>query len=318
MTGNRLPAGLEALCEAAGTQTPESAMRGLCATVLRNLGLDEPPIPLRPLLKELQVEFHWKESSFRPGRGAASLLLLNGGMVIHLHDPKFKRRWRRTRFSIAHELAHALIIRTLGDSSLLASLEESDSAYRQLERLCNLGAAELLMPTVPSRKLLKLHGLGPEGLLRLYDSFLVSRDALLWKIATVIPRGSALRWRFHARSPAEERKFRVVASYPPVGRKGGRPWLPQGASTRHLDSDIIGETAKRQQPICTDRCFVELDYSTWECSALTSFFPSRPASTMPLFEGFAVPDESSQPSSSEVIMFLGEYGSKLPGDCRQV
>ena len=90
----------------------------------------------------------------------------------------------RIRFSIAHELAHT-IFRDCGDQIRnRASRSEFREHEWELEMLCNIGAAELLMPiaTFPD---LRKESLKIDSLMELRKRFQVSSEALLLRIASL-------------------------------------------------------------------------------------------------------------------------------------
>lgn len=297
--------GLEALCRAQQTETPEAAIRGACTYLLKACGITQPPVPLKPLLSSLNVSFSWSKSGthWKPGHGTASLKPVNGRLTIFLHEKLAEQNWRRSRFSVAHELMHALIIQMLGDAKLIATLDDTEEAYAELERVCNVGAAELLMPSAMIRKAVKEFGFSPEGLLTFYDRFLVSREALLWRIASVMPHASITRWRRYARKPSEETCYRVKTCYPPYVRGNERPWLPEGATTKHLSSDVVERVARQRIPEEVDDLRIELGDRIWKCGAVATFFDERKDTDQPQFEGFSVPDETSQPWAGDVLVF---------------
>ena len=87
----------------------------------------------------------------------------------------------RTRFSIAHEIVHTLFP-DCGES--VRNREQPGSLRRdewQLELLCNIGAAEILMPS--GYKSLGREPVDMNNLLRLRREFDVSTEALLIRIA---------------------------------------------------------------------------------------------------------------------------------------
>lgn len=297
--------GLKAICRAQQADTPEQAIRGACLYLLKAHGIEEPPIPLKPLLRALDISFSWSQSHghWRPGIGAASLQSINGQLAIYIHEKRARSNWRRTRFTIAHEITHGLLLRMLGDHNLIASLDKTEQALSELERICNVGAAELLMPTPMMRQSIR-QGLSPQGMLALYDRYLVSRASLVWRVASLIPFASVTRWRKFARNPTEPNCFRVLGCYPPYDRDSIRPWLPKGATTKHLSSSMVQRTAQKEEPEWTNELSIELSGKTWECEAMTTFFPERKGmSNQPHFEGFTVPDETGGSSSREILLF---------------
>ncbi|HEX8494456.1 MAG TPA: ImmA/IrrE family metallo-endopeptidase [Pyrinomonadaceae bacterium] len=301
--------GLEALCRAQNTESPEAAVKGACLYLLKTCGITQPPIPLKPLLAALDISFSWSKSSlhWRPGHGTASLKPIKGRLTVFIHETVARSNWRRSRFSVAHEIVHALIIRMLGDSRLIATLDETDEAYNELERVCNVGAAELLMPSTMMRKSLKETGVSPIALLTLYDRFLVSREAMLWRIASVVPHATITRWRQYARNAAEGNCFRVVSCYPPYERGSGRPWLPEGATTKHLNSGVVERVAQQKEPEYLSDLEIELGGKVLRCEAAATFFPARKGNAeQPQFEGFPVPDEKGSLWSNDILVFAAK------------
>lgn len=232
-------------------------------------------------------------------------------MAIWVHDPAFRRNFRRTRFSIAHELVHALIIKILGEEDLIASLDATPEAHAELESVCDLGASQLLMPSRLVRERVRARGLTPVALLHLYDEFLVSKDVLVWGIASVLPRGSAMRWRNLARTAAEPIAWRVVGSYPRYGLDPHRPWLPRGATAKHLSHDLPGAVAQTRTALPCESLTVTLGRRDWTRAGYGTFFAPRDRGmSRPLFSGLEIADEPAAPS--EVFVFLTERESTAP------
>src|SRR5260370_42547379 len=84
----------------------------------------------------------------------------------------------RTRFSIAHEIAHTLFPDCRESVRNRASRHEMAADEWQLEMLCNVGAAELLMP-LGSFPELGEEDFSIDHLLRLRERFQVSTEAVL-------------------------------------------------------------------------------------------------------------------------------------------
>jgi Zn-dependent peptidase ImmA (M78 family) len=299
--------GLEAICRVQNTQSPKAAIRGACLYLLKACGVTKPPIPLKPLLKTLDVVFSWSKTSrnWRPGQSSATLQSVNGHLTIFIHESSARSNWRRTRFTIAHELVHALIVRMLGNADLIATLDDTEESHAELEKICNVGAAELLMPSSMMRKSVPEFGLSPEGLLQLYDHFLVSREAMLWRIAATMPHSSIIRWREHARDWSEAKCFRVVSCYPPYERGHTRPWLPEGATTRHLTGDVVERVAAQKKYERVNELEIELGEKSWTCEGLATFFaPRKREEKQPQFEGFVIPDEKVEAKGTDVLLFV--------------
>lgn len=93
----------------------------------------------------------------------------------------------RKRFTLCHEAIHALIST---DPELLSELHdaaEGDDLERLLERLCNAGAAELMMPEDEVRAALGVIGLRAQVIPRLARHARASRQAACLQVARHLP-----------------------------------------------------------------------------------------------------------------------------------
>ncbi|HEX3692660.1 MAG TPA: ImmA/IrrE family metallo-endopeptidase [Solirubrobacteraceae bacterium] len=116
------------------------------------------------------------------------------------------RRPARTRFSLAHELGH-LLFPDHGERvrNRDASHRHEGSDGWQLELLCNVAAAELLMPAgaFPSRR---ASDLSLTHLLDLRSEFEVSTEALLRRVVKITDQPAAV---FAAARVADQPRFRL-------------------------------------------------------------------------------------------------------------
>ena len=298
-----MSAGLRAICRLQRAATPKAAVQGMWASVLSQLGLVTPPIPLSPVARYLDVSW---PPCYSAGGGTGTLRFQNDSYRVFLNEPAAKQRWRRVRFTLAHELTHVMILKHLKNESLVTSLDANKEAHNELERVCNVGAAELLMPSRAIRTDLRRFGLAPVALSTFYDRYLVSREALVWRLASAIPSGAAIRWRRFRRHDGEPECWRVVRSYPPYSASPVRPWLPQGATIRHVQPDIITTGYEQGVVIQPVNVVVMLDRREWRTRALVTSFPARRQNEQPRFEGFLVPDEPPAHWKDELLFFSGE------------
>src|SRR5205085_5724425 len=104
----------------------------------------------------------------------------SGGKPVIEFNPN--RSQGRVRYSICHEITHMLFPDCHERIRNRATHEEMEADEWQLEMLCNIGAAELLMPigTFP-----ELHdeSLSIENLKKLQKKYQVSTEALLLRVA---------------------------------------------------------------------------------------------------------------------------------------
>ncbi len=90
---------------------------------------------------------------------------------------------KRQRFTLAHEVMHALIYR---DSDILSDLHEDfegDALEQELETLCNIGASELLLPKEIVEAGLAKRGQSPRLISELADANQVSDEVVIIAMA---------------------------------------------------------------------------------------------------------------------------------------
>jgi len=93
---------------------------------------------------------------------------------------------RRQRFTLAHEVMHHLIEQ---DGDILSDLHEAyagPALEQALERLCNLGAAEMLLPGAEVARALAAAGPNPRLVWELADRFGVSEPAAAVALARAL------------------------------------------------------------------------------------------------------------------------------------
>jgi O-acetyl-ADP-ribose deacetylase (regulator of RNase III) len=103
-----------------------------------------------------------------------------GGRLVIQYNPKRPRV--RTRFSICHEITHTIFPDCAARVRNRATHEQMEADEWQLESLCDIGAAELLMP-IGSFADLGKESLSVNALLKLREQFDVSTEALLIRVA---------------------------------------------------------------------------------------------------------------------------------------
>ncbi|HYP01000.1 MAG TPA: ImmA/IrrE family metallo-endopeptidase [Pyrinomonadaceae bacterium] len=90
---------------------------------------------------------------------------------------------RRINFTLAHEIGHYVIRKALKGFISCAELSTEDA---EEELLCNIFAAELLMPSSVISEDLKKFGLDPEALTTLCDRYEVSLQSLLCCVTRIV------------------------------------------------------------------------------------------------------------------------------------
>lgn len=153
----------------------------------------------------------------------------------------------RCRYSIAHELAHTLFPDCKERVRHRLAREEMTKDDWQLEMLCNIGAAELLMP-IGSFPDLKQADLSIDVLMKLRQKFDVSSEALLLRVVrlTELPCFMFCASRRELSSGSD----RYVLDYM-VGSRSWKGSLPSGAplptNSAVRECTAIGFTAKADE-----------------------------------------------------------------------
>jgi hypothetical protein len=200
----------------------------------------------------------------------------------------------RLRFSIAHEIAHTFFpdccqaIRNRGGSHA----EEPDSW--QLEVLCNIGAAELLMPTGSFSRELKDAPLQIQTVLELQKTFDVSIEALALRILRLTSIPAAVFCASFSETSKRYRLDYVVPSRswaPPV-----RPGLLLPAESVLFEANAIGYTAKGSE------LWVSSEPFKIECVGLAPY----PGAVVPRVVGFIVPAATSGHEAKELVELVGD------------
>jgi O-acetyl-ADP-ribose deacetylase (regulator of RNase III) len=140
-----------------------------------------------------------------------------------------QRRPARIRFSVAHEIGHFLFD-DYGDRVRYRDLAQRRSDDWQLEMLCNVAAAEFLMPAgaFPMRE---SEDLSLAHLLDQRARFGVSTEALLRRVVKLTDRPTAL---FAAARLGGSHEFRIDYVV------GSRAWRPQTQAGDVLEASVLG------------------------------------------------------------------------------
>ena len=156
----------------------------------------------------------------------ARLVASAGGPRIEFNP---QRRPARIRFSVAHEIGH-LLFDDYADRVRYRDLAERRDDDWQLEILCNVAAAELLMPAgaFPMRE---SENLSLPHLLDQRARFGVSTEALLRRIVKLTDRPAAL---FAAARLDGSPEFRVDYVI------GSRAWQPRTRGGDILEARVLG------------------------------------------------------------------------------
>ena len=152
-------------------------------------------------------------------------------------------RPERQRFTLAHEISHALL---LSDDDLLSDLHDSYEGERletMIETLCNVGAAGLLIPDALMNDILEKHGPSGRAMAELVRRADVSGSAALYALSEVA-RGQVLLAVCAPSGRGEARQLTVRVSgkaagvkYRPESRDPGARRAPYSDRLRNWPGD---------------------------------------------------------------------------------
>lgn len=299
---------LESFCSFYDVREPEAAMRIACRELLADCKIDSAPVPLLPLCDHVGVKVVRRQTL---GRG--TLRGNRGGVEVWVSSEQ--RKWRRERFTIAHEIAHLLILRASNNNSTGDSItREASDDYAEVERLCNLGAAEILMPEQLALRRFGEWGFSAAALQQLYDAFLVSFETLLYRLAETIPSSAMILWRRYARHGSEATALRVLTSYQRYRDSANAPWLPKGCTAKHVFPDIVSSAHELQKPVFARELVLSLNKHEVKCRGIATAIPKprTDESQMPLFEGMRVRDEAAFGMHVALLVGKSSMEAKLP------
>ncbi len=182
----------------------------------------------------------------------------------------------RLRYSVAHEIAHTLFPDCAAKIRHRSAYHELQGDEWQLELLCNIGAAEFLMP-IGSLQSESVHRLGIDRLLELRSRFDVSTEAMLIRSVQVADGPSAAFVASRIERGAQEGRYRVDYAIPsrswPTTMQSGFLLSPQSVV---YECTAIGYTAKGDEGLTTEGEKVHI-----ECVGI----PPYPGSVYPRVAG---------------------------------
>lgn len=166
-------------CTLGGSRDPEKAMLRIAQTIRLRANQADPPFNPRAYCAAYNVEVQdqWLVDC------DARLLPIRGGYIAEIQAD---HRPSRKNFSICHELAHVFFNShgvDLDRRDICGS--QNSPAMVEEERLCNLLAVELLMPTDVFRQVALSLPPGFSSLTRLASAFGVSLQAALKRVVSL-------------------------------------------------------------------------------------------------------------------------------------
>ena len=234
----------------------------------------------------------------------ARLVPVTEGLRIEFNP---NRPHGRVRYSVAHELAHTLFPDCGETVRNRGPFDESRGDTWQLELLCNIGAAELLMPTGYTD--LENEGIDIDNLLRLRSEFDVSTEALLLRIAKLTSTPCAVFAAARVNTGSGYPEFRMDYSVP------SRSWDYYIPTNFRVASDSV-------MAECTAIGFTAKGTESWG-SQLPTFdvqcvgIPPFPGDRFPRIAGVVTSESELQPNALQIAYLFGD-ARKPRGDGKRI
>lgn len=218
-----------------------------------------------------------------------------GDRVVIEFNPNRPRA--RVRYSIAHELAHTLFpdcVERIRNRAVRAEIHRHDA---ELETLCNVAAAELLMP-IGSFPELQLESLSIDHLMELRGKYDVSTEALLLRVVKLTRELCLMFAASRVNDDTLAGRYRI--SYA-VSSRGWRTGLATGTLLRQgsvaEQCTAIGYTAKGR-----DEAPGGIGPVHVECVGI----PPYPGQTYPRVIGIITPPHSRRSDTLSITYLKGD------------
>ena len=218
--------------------------------------------------------------------------------------------WRRQRFTVAHEIGHIIFLEALAADPPWLSELRKDEYWKELERLCNLVAADLLVPRDDFLASVRVFRPDGSSLRQLYDRYLCSFSTLFIRFIDLFPGLSISLWRNLARHDGEDQAWRVARCF----SSDVSTWMPNGMTGKHLLPNIIRSAVTNGACVEPNLVFDLSGRKRNVCGVAIRLTPrSRSEICNPMFEGMEVPDE---PLSEPVVTLFAWPRSLFETTCK--
>ncbi|MFD3041386.1 ImmA/IrrE family metallo-endopeptidase [Mycolicibacterium senegalense] len=195
--------------------------------------------------------------------------------------------WRRGRFTEAHELGHILLYEKLAFKREWLDDLHSDAAHLRVEKLCDIAAAELLVPGDDLTQDLAIHPLETLGDYHwFYDRYMTSHRALLRRVAEVATNTAMTVWAWQTHPNGAN--WRIRESY---CQHLSDIYIPRGISRRRLSPDVVGLALDAGAATAPGR--IDVGRRRY-IGIMTALHPGhRNQTELPIYHGQTVRDEQS-------------------------
>jgi len=191
-------------------EDPEDVIRRKARAVVQDAlqsGWSGPPFSPEVLVSLKGITL--QKTSETIGADARIFPKADGTLLIE-YDPT--RSQRRVNFSICHELVHTFFEDCYEIVRYRRNLRPEEWRHLELEYLCDLGAAELLLPFEPFSRDLQKGRISLHSVCQLRDEYAASAEAVLIRIAQLSEAACAVVFLSEKFKPAEK-KIQQIAEF---------------------------------------------------------------------------------------------------------
>jgi IrrE N-terminal-like domain len=286
---------LKRFAEKTMASSPEEAMEFSCKYLRQKANETLFPIGLRSILSFLNLE-HIHESGSGP---LATLVRKKDGFAIKTRQFS-KSSWRRYRFSIAHEIGHVILIKSLiSEPEYYKSLRFKEN-WKAIELLCHFAASELLMPSEDFQLQIDNRQINRALLLHLYDRYLTSFEAIIQKI---------FKLNFDLLICWKNKDDNKEIWYIKKAFWNQDYFVPQRMTAeKHLFPNFFRYLKLYDDSISDDFTELKFGKTIYSGKSVTFLYPEERDSkkSMPLFEGFQVPDENTREYDAFTLLKIND------------
>lgn len=175
-----LPLSVQRFVDQHGFRRPDDAVRHVAEALLARTGQSQPRFALQPLLELAPVSL---DPVIRLQDMVYAGSLTKEGDLYRIAANAQHNRGRQ-RFSVAHELGHAFFIPFSDESRYRIPGTAHDSRIE--ERMCNIFAANVLMPEERFSQDLEAKGISAEAVIGMADSYEVSIETTALRVTEVV------------------------------------------------------------------------------------------------------------------------------------
>jgi len=178
---------IKEFCKFYEENDPKKAMKRACEILVLNNETSSHPIEFNNILTKFNAKI---EEKVIPTNGRLEIKSDHYQILV-----RQKSRLERKRFTIAHELAHIIIVETLLDKPDHLKKLLQPETWNKIEKLCNFAAAQILVPDGDFMESIKKFGLTSKGIESIRSRYQVSYEVIFQKFIEIFSPTAIILWK---------------------------------------------------------------------------------------------------------------------------